>query len=158
MECLKGYSAKACFVLTRGVGWKLPTFATHYTTYRFVPFSLSPTRPVASPDLFSPSPPASREQGAGAALPSAGQPAGPPETPEMSRLPPSPPPPLNSGRRVGLPRPPPLTLDASDGNGAAAAGDEEENRAHGTVWEDSFAPFSQGFGATDELGDTRPAA
>jgi hypothetical protein len=48
MECLKGYSAKPCFVLTCGVGWKLPTFATHYTTYRFVLFS-SPTRPVASP-------------------------------------------------------------------------------------------------------------
>jgi hypothetical protein len=28
MECLKGYFAKTCFVLTRGVGWKLPTFAT----------------------------------------------------------------------------------------------------------------------------------
>jgi hypothetical protein len=31
IECLKGYSAKAGFVLTHGVGWKLPTFATHYT-------------------------------------------------------------------------------------------------------------------------------
>jgi hypothetical protein len=38
MECLKGYSAKACFALTRGVGWKLPTIATHYTTYRFNSF------------------------------------------------------------------------------------------------------------------------
>jgi hypothetical protein len=39
IECLKGYSAKAGFVLTRGVGWKLPTFPTHYTSYRFVCFS-----------------------------------------------------------------------------------------------------------------------
>jgi hypothetical protein len=31
MEYLKGYSAKASFVLTRGVRWKLPTFATDYT-------------------------------------------------------------------------------------------------------------------------------
>jgi hypothetical protein len=62
MECLKGYSAKACFVLTRGVGWKLPTFATHYTTYWFVLFSPPPTRPVVSPDLSSPPPPASHEQ------------------------------------------------------------------------------------------------
>jgi hypothetical protein len=45
MEYLKGYSAKAGFVLTRGVGWKLPTFATHYTTYRFVLFFL--IHPVA---------------------------------------------------------------------------------------------------------------
>jgi hypothetical protein len=66
-----------------------------------------------------------------AALPSAGRPARPPEMPEMSR--PPPPPPLNSGRRVGLPRPPPLTLDALDGNGAAVAKDEEQNGAHGVV-------------------------
>jgi hypothetical protein len=46
MECLKGYSAKPCFVLTRGVGWKLPTTATHYTN---VPVRFfSPSRPVAS--------------------------------------------------------------------------------------------------------------
>jgi hypothetical protein len=32
MDCLKGYSAKPYFVLTRGVGWKLPTTATHYTS------------------------------------------------------------------------------------------------------------------------------
>jgi hypothetical protein len=38
MECLKGYSAKAGFVPTREVEWKLPTFVTHYTTYRFVLF------------------------------------------------------------------------------------------------------------------------
>jgi hypothetical protein len=38
MEYLKGYSAKAGFVLTRKVGWKLLTFATHYTTYRIVLF------------------------------------------------------------------------------------------------------------------------
>jgi hypothetical protein len=89
---------------------------------------------------------------AAAALPSIDRPAGPPETPEMSRPPPPPPPPLNSGRRVGLPRPP-LTLDASDVNGAAAAGDEKENGAHGVVWENSIAPFSQGFGAAGDLGD-----
>jgi hypothetical protein len=71
---------------------------------------------------------------------------------------PPPPPPLNSGRRVGLPRPPPLTLDASDGNGAAAAGDEEENGAHGAVWKDSFALFSQGFGAAGDLGDNEAVA
>jgi hypothetical protein len=70
----------------------------------------------------------------------------------MSRLPPPPPPPLNSSRRVGLSRPPPLTLDASDGNGAAATGDDEQNEAHGAVWEDTFDPFSQGFGATRDLG------
>jgi hypothetical protein len=50
MECLKGYSAKAGFVLTRGVGWKLPTFATHYNgtgSSVFVsPFPLA-TFPVA---------------------------------------------------------------------------------------------------------------
>jgi hypothetical protein len=39
MECLKRYSAKSCFVLTRVVGWKLPTFATHYTSYWFICFS-----------------------------------------------------------------------------------------------------------------------
>jgi hypothetical protein len=51
MECLKGYSAKPCFVFTRGVGWKLPTFATHYTTYRFVLFfPIHPRR--AAPLLF----------------------------------------------------------------------------------------------------------
>jgi hypothetical protein len=127
MECLKGYSAKALFVLTRGVGWKLPTFATHYTTYRFVSFFLFPTRPATSLDLSSPPSPASRQQGVGAAVPSAGRPARPPETVKMSRPPPPPPPPLNSGRRVGLPRPPPQTLPGSDGYGAAAAGDEEEN-------------------------------
>jgi hypothetical protein len=32
MEYLKGYSAKAGFVLTRGVEWKLPTTATDYTS------------------------------------------------------------------------------------------------------------------------------
>jgi hypothetical protein len=55
MEYLKGYSAKAGFVPTRGVGWKLPTFATRYTIYRFnffpiliVSRRLPPTpRPVA---------------------------------------------------------------------------------------------------------------
>jgi hypothetical protein len=82
-----------------------------------------------------------REQAAAGALPSAGRPAGPPESPQMSRPPPPPPPPLNSVRRVGLSRPPPPTLDAMDGNGAAATGDEEQNGAHGAVWEDSFAPF-----------------
>jgi hypothetical protein len=58
MECLKGYSAKAGFVLTRGVGWKLTTFATHYTSYRFIcflsPFSLAThhsPRQTASPPL-----------------------------------------------------------------------------------------------------------
>jgi hypothetical protein len=60
---------------------------------------------------------------------------------------------LNSSCRVGLSRPPPLTLDASDVNGAAATGDEEENGSHGIVWEDSIASFSQGFGAADDLGD-----
>jgi hypothetical protein len=60
---------------------------------------------------------------------------------------------LNSSCRVGLSCPPPLTLDASDVNGAVAAGDEEENRAHGVVWEDSITPFSQGFGAAGDLGD-----
>jgi hypothetical protein len=45
MECLEGYSAKTGFVPTRGVKWKLHTFATHYTTYRFVLFS--PMHPVA---------------------------------------------------------------------------------------------------------------
>jgi hypothetical protein len=34
MEYLKGYSTNASFVLICGVGWKLPTFTTHYTTYR----------------------------------------------------------------------------------------------------------------------------
>jgi hypothetical protein len=97
--------------------------------------------------------PAVREQYATTTLPSVGRSAGPPETPEISRPPPPPPPPLNSSRRIGLSRPPPLTLDASDVNGAAAAGDEEENGAHGAIWEDSIAPFSQGFGAVGDLGD-----
>jgi hypothetical protein len=39
MECLRRYFAKSCFVLTRGVGWKLLTFATHYTSYRLICFS-----------------------------------------------------------------------------------------------------------------------
>jgi hypothetical protein len=51
MECLKGYSAKTGFVPTRGVEWKLPTFATHYTTYRFVLFFPDASRRVA-PLLF----------------------------------------------------------------------------------------------------------
>jgi hypothetical protein len=37
-----------------------------------------------------------------------------------------------------------------DGNGAAATGDEEQNGAHVAVWEDSFAPFSEGFEAACE--------
>jgi hypothetical protein len=108
-----------------------------------------------SPAATVPLPPASFHvnRAATGALPSAGRPAGPPESPQMSRLPPSPPPPLNSGRRVGLSRPPPLTLDASDGNGAVAAGEEEQNGAHGAVCEDSFAPFSQEFDAAGEFGD-----
>jgi hypothetical protein len=92
-------------------------------------------------------------RGAGAALPSVGWPAGPPESPEMSRPLPPPPPPLNSGRRVGLSCPPPPTLDALDGNGAEAVGDEEQNGAHGAVWEDSFAPFSEGFDAAGDFGE-----
>jgi hypothetical protein len=40
-----------------------------------------------------------------------------------------------------------------DGNGVAATGDEEQNKAHGAVWEDSFAPFSEGFEATGKLGE-----
>jgi hypothetical protein len=51
MECLKGYSAKTGFVPTRGVEWKLPTFATHYTTYRFVLFFPDASR-RAAPLLF----------------------------------------------------------------------------------------------------------
>jgi hypothetical protein len=79
MECLKGYSAKPCFVLTRGVGWKLPTFATHYTTYRFVYFPL-PDAPFPSrlPRAASSAPPP------GMVLPNtkagtAASPASPPE-------------------------------------------------------------------------------
>jgi hypothetical protein len=75
MECLKGYSAKACFVLTRGVGWKLPTFATHYTTYRFVLFP-SPMRPVPPRDPSSPPPPLIHVNSAAAALPSVGRTTG----------------------------------------------------------------------------------
>jgi hypothetical protein len=134
MECLKWYSAKVCFVLTRGVGWKLPTSATHYTTYRFVLFSPPPRNPSPSPTFPLLRRPRLMNRGASAALPSAGRPVGPPETPKMSRPWPPLPSPLNSGCRVGLSRPPPLTLDASDGNGAAAAGDEQQNRAHGEVW------------------------
>jgi hypothetical protein len=118
MECLKGYSAKACFVLTRGVGWKLPTIATHYTTYQFNSFF--PKTP-SSRDCRLPHATQSPSSSAVAASPpvlSAG-----PRTPEMSRSPPPPPPPLSySSRRVGLPHPPPVTLDDSDVNGAAAVG------------------------------------
>jgi hypothetical protein len=77
MECLKGYSAKAFFVLTRGVGWKLPTTATHYTS---VPVRFFfPRRPVNSAATL----PLLHEQcrlllssvnSAAAALPSAGRP------------------------------------------------------------------------------------
>jgi hypothetical protein len=58
MECLKGYSAKPCFVLTHGVGWKLPTFATHYTTYWFVFFPETP--PAPSPRDYRDASPPSR--------------------------------------------------------------------------------------------------
>jgi hypothetical protein len=56
MECLKGYSAKACFALTRGVGWKLPTIATHYTTYRFNSYSRDSLLTRSSPPSRDPSP------------------------------------------------------------------------------------------------------
>jgi hypothetical protein len=49
IECLKGYYVKPCFILTRGVRWKLPTFATHYTTYRFVLFFSDTSRRLLLP-------------------------------------------------------------------------------------------------------------
>jgi hypothetical protein len=50
MGYLKGYSTKVDFVLTRGVGWKVPTFAIHYTTYQFVFFPYTSRR--MAPLLF----------------------------------------------------------------------------------------------------------
>jgi hypothetical protein len=87
MECLKRYSAKAGFVLTREVGWKLPTFATHYTTYRFDSFF--PTQCVPSP----PSPSRMTNSHLAFRAPAAASPcsAGRPDhrgTPQMSRPPP----------------------------------------------------------------------
>jgi hypothetical protein len=128
----------------------LPPITQHTGSFYFS----SPTRPVASPRPFLSCAASFHVNSAAAgALPSTGRLAGPPESPEMSRPPPPLPPPLNSGRRVGLSRPPPPTLDALDGNGAAAAGDEEQNGAHGAVWEDSFAPFSEGFDAASDFGE-----
>jgi hypothetical protein len=76
MECLKRYSAKSCFVLTRGVGWKLLTFATHYTTYRFVLFPpRDPSSPSSGPRAPS-SPLPCVNSTVAAALPSAGRTAG----------------------------------------------------------------------------------
>jgi hypothetical protein len=59
MECLKGYSVKPCFVLSRGVRWKLPTFATHYASYLFIYFSFpvpDAPFPVARRSLQTPRP------------------------------------------------------------------------------------------------------
>jgi hypothetical protein len=139
---------------THSWSWVEITHLCHPLPNILVRYFFSPPRDPSPPSTF----PLLRRpphvnRGDGAALPSAGRPARLPETVKMSLPPPPPPPPLNSGRRVGLPRPPPLTLASSDGNGAAAARDEEENGAHGVVWEDSFAPFSQGFGAPGDLGD-----
>jgi hypothetical protein len=128
----------------------LPPITQHTGSFYF---PLPPRDPSPAPTFPLLPRPRLVNRGAGAALPSAGRPAGPPETSEMSRLSPPPPPPLNCGRRVGLSRPPPLTLDASDGNGVAAAGDEQQNGVHDDVWEDSFAPFSQGFDAVGDLGE-----
>jgi hypothetical protein len=120
MECLKGYSAKPCFVLTRGVGWKLPTTATHYTN---VPVRFfSPSRPVASPSK-NPARPFLSSRAATVPPPQLfSPPAGPPETPEMTRQPLPPAPPLGSTRRVGLHRRPPPTLDGADEHGSTAVG------------------------------------
>jgi hypothetical protein len=43
-----------------------------------------------------------------------------------------------------------------DGNGAAATGDEEQNRGHVANWQDSFGPFSEGFDVPDDFGEEEP--
>jgi hypothetical protein len=74
MECLKGYSAKPCFVLTRGVGGNYPPLSpiTQRTGSFFFPHATRhlPRAEAARPFLS----PAVREQYAAAALPSAGRP------------------------------------------------------------------------------------
>jgi hypothetical protein len=91
MECLKGYSAKPCFVLTRGVEWKLPTTATHYTSV-LVRFYFPPGDP--SPPLYSPRMTLLLlpcvNSAAAATLPSAGRAA----TPDLAGACPIAPPPL----------------------------------------------------------------
>jgi hypothetical protein len=57
MECLKGYSAKALFVLTRGVGWKLPTFTQHTGSFLFFSSPCDPRPPSTFPLLRRPRPP-----------------------------------------------------------------------------------------------------
>jgi hypothetical protein len=76
----------------------------------------------------------------------------------MSQPPPPPPPPLTSAHRVGLSRPPSVTLDSSDGNGMETAGIEEENGAEVAFREEPLGPFSQSLGAGAGSSQGRPAA
>jgi hypothetical protein len=104
MKYLKGYSTKAGSVLIRGVGWKLPTFATDYTNLPvqfYFPRTLTRATCCLPPHASCRHPPRSEPQRR-LSSPAAGP-------PEMSRSPPPPPPPVTSSHRVGLPRPPPLT-------------------------------------------------
>jgi hypothetical protein len=59
----------------------------------------------------------------------------------MSRPPHPQPPPLSSSCRVGLQRPPPITLDGSDVNGMVDVIVGEQNGADGAGGEDSFDLF-----------------
>jgi hypothetical protein len=76
----------------------------------------------------------------------------------MSWPPPPLPPPLTSACRVGLPHPPSVTLDGSDGDVMEAAGIEEENRAEVAYREEPLGPFSQSVGAGAGSSQGRPAA
>jgi hypothetical protein len=134
MKCLKRYSAKAIFVLTSEVGWKLPTFPADYIGSVL----FSPCSHVRDPRVPS-SPP--REVSGAAACRLADRPAAPPENvgDEPAAAPsassqfftsswPSSSSSSNPRRRA-------------DGNGAAAAGVGEPTGAEGALGEDSFDPF-----------------